>query len=60
MVLIKEQIFEPKFTTKSTGKGLGLAIVEQIINNHQGNISLIDKTPPGACFKITFPKSKDE
>jgi len=39
-----EKIFEPFFTTKSCGTGLGLAITKQIIDQHQGLIS-IDSTP---------------
>jgi len=35
---IKSHIFEPQFTTKSKGKGLGLAMVFQIVNNHSGKI----------------------
>jgi two-component system, NtrC family, nitrogen regulation sensor histidine kinase NtrY len=52
---IKSHIFEPQFTTKSKGKGLGLAMVFQIVNNHSGKIELIDKKEKGACFKIVFP-----
>ena len=40
---IKSHIFEPQFTTKSKGKGLGLAMVFQIVNNHSGKIELLDK-----------------
>ena len=54
---LKLHIFEPQFTTKSNGKGLGLAMVSQIIQNHQGKIQLIDSPERGACFKISFPKS---
>ena len=35
----KEKIFEPKFTTKTDGMGLGLGIVKNIINSHRGKIS---------------------
>ena len=52
---IKSHIFEPQFTTKSKGKGLGLAMVFQIVNNHSGKIELLDKKEKGACFKIVFP-----
>ena len=37
------------------GKGLGLAMVFQIVNNHSGKIELLDKKEKGACFKIVFP-----
>jgi hypothetical protein len=57
---IEDKIFEPKFTTKSSGKGLGLPIVAQIIRNHGGEISLMKKNTKGACFRITLPIFKDE
>lgn len=57
---IEGKIFEPKFTTKTSGKGLGLPIVAQIIRNHGGEISLMKKKSKGTCFKITLPIFKDE
>lgn len=54
---IQEKIFEPKFTTKTTGKGLGLALACQIILNHGGKITLVKDRTKGAEFKITFKKS---
>ena len=39
----KEKIFEPKFTTKTDGMGLGLGIVKNIINSHRGKISYKSK-----------------
>tara|TARA_B100001093_G_scaffold296837_1_gene283051 strand:- start:8815 stop:10212 length:1398 start_codon:yes stop_codon:yes gene_type:complete len=56
---IKQHIFEPQFTTKSNGKGLGLAMVHQIILNHNGKISLIGAKEKGACFKISVPKKEE-
>ena len=57
---IEGKIFEPKFTTKTSGKGLGLPIVAQIIRNHGGEISLMKKKSKGTCFRITLPIFKDE
>ena len=57
---IEDKIFEPKFTTKSSGKGLGLPIVAQIIRSHGGEISLMKKNKKGTCFRITLPILKDE
>lgn len=53
---IQDKIFEPKFTTKTKGKGLGLALAWQIISNHSGKISLAKERATGAEFKITFKK----
>ena len=47
-------------STKSSGKGLGLPIVAQIIRNHGGEISLMKKNTKGTCFRITLPIFKDE
>lgn len=52
------QIFDPFFTTKSSshGTGLGLNVVKQIIQKHQGQISVVNHaSPPGAKFLISFP-----
>ena len=52
----REKIFEPKFTTKSDGMGLGLGIVRNIINSHRGKISYKSKNKKGTDFTITLPK----
>ncbi|HET8855685.1 MAG TPA: ATP-binding protein, partial [Salinimicrobium sp.] len=52
----KEIIFEPKFTTKSSGMGLGLAMVKNIIENYNGSITLSSKIDKGTIFKVRFPK----
>ena len=52
----KEKIFEPKFTTKTDGMGLGLGIVKNIINSHRGKISYKSKSKKGTKFTIALPK----
>ena len=52
----RDKIFEPKFTTKSDGMGLGLGIVRSIINSHRGKISYKSKNRKGTDFKISLPK----
>ena len=52
----REKIFEPKFTTKSDGMGLGLGIVRSIINSHRGKISYKSKNNKGTNFTISLPK----
>jgi two-component system nitrogen regulation sensor histidine kinase NtrY len=52
---IKPSIFEPKFTTKSQGMGLGLAMCKTIINNINGEIWFEDNTMGGTNFYITIP-----
>ena len=51
-----EKIFEPSFTTKSSGMGLGLSMIKSIINAYNGDISFNSKTNVGTTFNINFPK----
>lgn len=53
---IHEKIFKPNFTTKSTGMGLGLAIVNNIVLEHNGEISFTTKENEYTTFKIILPK----
>jgi len=55
----KERIFEPKFTTKSSGMGLGLAMVKSIIENYGGKITLSSDLGKGSVFIVDFPKFMD-
>lgn len=48
----KEKIFEPKFTTKSGGSGLGLAMVKSIISSYNGTITLKSKEGKGTIFTV--------
>ncbi len=50
-----QKIFNPFFTTKEKGMGLGLAIIHNIIHIHGGSIDAENNTGPGAVFKIRFP-----
>lgn len=52
----RDKIFEPKFTTKSDGMGLGLGIVRSIISSHRGKISYKSRSKKGTDFKISLPK----
>ena len=52
-----ERIFEPFYTTKSTGTGLGMAIVKRIVIAHQGSIDVLPETADhlGAQFVLRLP-----
>jgi len=50
-----ENIFEPNFTTKSSGTGLGLAMSKNIVEQMGGELSVNSKINEGATFTITFP-----
>jgi signal transduction histidine kinase len=61
---LREQIFNPFFTTKKTGVGLGLSIVSKIVDEHHGSIEICDGDQndgsaaggePGACFAVFVP-----
>src|SRR3989338_4258198 len=54
------KIFDPYFTTKKTGSGLGLASAYSIIKNHDGYISVELKVGKGTTFYIYLPKSQSE
>jgi signal transduction histidine kinase len=50
-----DNIFEPFYTTKSAGIGLGLANAQKIVEQHNGSIRIINKEGKGACFEILIP-----
>jgi two-component system nitrogen regulation sensor histidine kinase NtrY len=54
---ISDKIFEPKFTTKSSGMGLGLGIIKKIIENYNGAITFVSKEKIGTTFTIQLPKN---
>ncbi|HLV14495.1 MAG TPA: ATP-binding protein [Xanthomarina sp.] len=51
-----QKVFEPKFTTKSSGMGLGLAMVKNIVETYNGSITFTSEKDVGTTFKVTFPK----
>jgi two-component system, NtrC family, sensor histidine kinase HydH len=51
----REQVFNPFYTSKKDGVGLGLAIVAKFVDAHRGRITLEDNSPRGARFRIYFP-----
>jgi signal transduction histidine kinase len=53
-----ENIFNPFFTTKPQGIGLGLAIVSKIVDEHQGLIHLASQPGQGTTFTLTLPKEQ--
>ena len=57
---IKQQIFNPYFTTKSTGTGLGMAIVQKIIEAHNGEIIVSSKEGKGTEITIYLPQSQKQ
>ncbi len=54
----QDRVFEPKFTTKSSGMGLGLAIIKNIIENYHGRITFETEPNVGTEFLVSFPINK--
>lgn len=54
----KHKIFEPKFTTKSSGMGLGLGMVKNIVETYKGNIDFTSLPGKGTVFTVKFPKER--
>ncbi|QTN38222.1 GHKL domain-containing protein [Cryomorphaceae bacterium] len=52
-----EQIFEPNFTTKSSGTGLGLAMVRNIVQTFEGTIQVSSEVEVGSTFTLTLPRA---
>lgn len=52
----RERVFEPLYTTRHSGLGLGMAIVRRIVEAHGGRIDVGDSGVLGAEFVITLPR----
>jgi two-component system, NtrC family, nitrogen regulation sensor histidine kinase NtrY len=52
---LRHRVFEPYFTTKADGTGLGLALVRNSLEAHRGSISVSETPGGGATFAIVFP-----
>jgi PAS domain S-box-containing protein len=54
-----ERVFEPFYTTKTTGIGMGLSICRNIIDGHGGQLWVSANQPRGAVFQFTLPAVRD-
>lgn len=53
---LADKIFEPFYTSRSQGTGLGLAVVKSVTNAHQGEVRLLSQPGEGAHFCLKIPK----
>ncbi len=56
---IKDQVFDPFYSTKNDGTGIGLNIAYRIITDHGGSLNLADSRSGGAEFRIELPLKKE-
>lgn len=57
---LMEKIFQPFFTTKGKGTGLGLAVSKRIVEEHGGRITVSNNVSGGVTFAITLPVKAEE
>ena len=57
---LSDRIFDPFFTSKETGTGLGLTIVHRIVENYNGKIFLRSDVQTGTTFTLHFPLSGED
>jgi two-component system, NtrC family, sensor kinase len=56
----RNNIFEPFFSTKEGGTGLGLTVSYNIVTAHGGTLDLVNGNEPGACFRIFLPMGDNQ
>jgi len=55
-----KRVFDPFFTTREGGIGLGLTVVQQIVKTHGGDIAVCENSGEGACFRLWLPRERSQ
>ncbi len=54
---VRPHIFEPFYTTRSNGNGLGLAVVQSVVSAMRGCVQCTPRKPQGTCFTLLLPRA---
>ena len=57
---VEDQLFEPFFSTKERGTGLGLYLIREIVMAHDGRVALRSIKPQGAQATVLLPRLREE
>ena len=57
---IQPHIFEKGVSSKGEGRGLGLCLIHQLVEQHHGTIDVMTEAGAGTCFTLTFTDSVPE
>lgn len=57
---VQDQIFDPFFTSREGGTGLGLALCRKMVDDHRGRIEVESKAGQGTTFLVTLPKRSED
>lgn len=52
-----EKIFDPNFTSKNSGMGIGLTMVKRMVEDYNGTITVVSEVDKGATFTISMPSN---